>query len=427
MSLPFPTRARAPLRRERPTLRLADRRRRARDVLLACMTACACVAGCSASPREDGHAAAPPQADAPPDTTGGVAFRESIGRDDVIVHGKVRAPNGYTPIAGALVHLSARRPTDRGPGCGACVMIDDSTAFARTGADGTFELHAHEGRQWLVIDKGRFRRVARVAIGPGEITLGSLETRLAGASDPSTGDAAPNVLVVRGASDPIERTLAKFGLSADSVRVVEDASSLAAADALDGFDMVLLPCGFGWEMAYDPSVQASVRRFVRRGGRLYAADYRYAFVDRIWQGALDWERTPHPVEEPCDACGSLYEAPATVDDGLLAAWLSAQNVHDWVVRENYTKVTAVHAFSAFDKLGRAPLSVPKVWVRGLLDDGRSVPTTVSFEDGCGRVVFSTHHTEADSSAGLVPQELEIVHVLFDDEPCVERRAREPPR
>ena len=62
-----------------------------------------------------------------------------------------------------------------------------------------------------------------------------------------------------------------------------------------------------------------------------------------------------------------------------------------------------------------PVTVtPKVWVEGM------GPSTVSFERSCGRVLFSTYHTEADkgSETELLPQEKALLYILLEVAVCV---------
>jgi hypothetical protein len=61
---------------------------------------------------------------------------------------------------------------------------------------------------------------------------------------------------------------------------------------------------------------------------------------------------------------------------------------------------------------------PKVWITGNTPSVAK-PLTVSFERGCGRVLFSTYHTETSGSGGLKPQELALLYVLLEVGVCVE--------
>ena len=45
--------------------------------------------------------------------------------------------------------------------------------------------------------------------------------------------------------------------------------------------------------------------------------------------------------------------------------------------------------------------------------------TLSFEDSCGRVLYSAYHTEGEGGAtALLPQEKALVYVLFEVSTCL---------
>ena len=51
--------------------------------------------------------------------------------------------------------------------------------------------------------------------------------------------------------------------------------------------------------------------------------------------------------------------------------------------------------------------------------GQGNPATISFEDHCGRVLFSTYHTEGNADdATLLPQEKALLYVLLEVGVCV---------
>jgi hypothetical protein len=64
---------------------------------------------------------------------------------------------------------------------------------------------------------------------------------------------------------------------------------------------------------------------------------------------------------------------------------------------------------------------PKVWVTAQQGTSSAVaPTTVSFQNQCGRVLFSTYHTESGfgGSTTLLAQEKALLYVLLEVGVCV---------
>jgi len=81
----------------------------------------------------------------------------------------------------------------------------------------------------------------------------------------------------------------------------------------------------------------------------------------------------------------------------------------------------LHTHAATDPSGTTVDVTPKAWVMG-----DSSPSTISFEDGCGRVLFSTYHTEGSADDNtLLPQEKALLYVLLEVGVCVGPRL--PPK
>ena len=73
-----------------------------------------------------------------------------------------------------------------------------------------------------------------------------------------------------------------------------------------------------------------------------------------------------------------------------------------------------------DGAGGMKKVVPKVWAYGN-DNGKNRPMTLSFEDACGRVLYSAYHTEGDAIGGggkLLAQEKALMYVLFEVSTCL---------
>jgi hypothetical protein len=167
-------------------------------------------------------------------------------------------------------------------------------------------------------------------------------------------------------------------------------------------------------MSTDPQIQENLRGFVQAGGRLYVTDWHYDFIARTFPGYISWAGQS---EIACSGCQHLpYNAAAQVTDTGLASWLNAQSLTNFTLEKNYTTIDAVHEVEGTNSSGAKAMVTPRVWVKGKPDAADASPATVSFEAGCGRVLFSTYHTEPFSSE-LTPQERALLGVLLEVSVC----------
>lgn len=103
-------------------------------------------------------------------------------------------------------------------------------------------------------------------------------------------------------------------------------------------------------------------------------------------------------------------------DPDLAAWLGAQGITSPTFEKAYTRIKALHSVDTTDLNGQPTTVTPKTWISGQTPNGDR-PLTISFEQQCGRVLFSTYHSE--SSSGLLPQELALLYVQLEVGVCID--------
>ncbi len=349
--------------------------------------------------------------------------------------GKVLAPEKTIPIANALLYLTSTRPPaiPQNVYCDKCVKLTSDAAYTYSKADGTFDLPAYAtGKTFLVVQKGQFRRVREIDIAAGAQTVPNDATTFPAKSDPMNGDDIPKMAVVIGAWDHVEVTLAKLGLGTiknngifgDTVENAafdqKDPSLLSNGAALLGYHIVFIPCSFSSgttcntsQVSSDPVVKQNLKQFVSAGGKVYATDYAYEFVRQPWPGFLTWEQQTSTLGSAC--LTGAYDSPARVDDPGLAAWLTAIGETNVTLQQNWTRVVSTAPQPGLDEDGKAATITPKVWVTA---QQGGTPATVSFENGCGRVLFSTYHTEGNGSSALIAQEKALLYVLLEVGVCV---------
>ena len=340
--------------------------------------------------------------------------------------GKVMAPNGTLPLANALVYFTptAPEPLPDTAYCDDCVAVT-SGSYAISGPDGSFEIpDVPPASAWLVVQKGLFRRVRELQSLPAaEGSFGGARgvpndaLTLPGKSDRAKGDHVPTMAVLfdHAMYDRIDISLRKLGFT--SFEVKQDRTLLSDAAALMRYQVVFVPCGAQDDPAtIDPIVQRNLKSFVSAGGRLYVTDWSYEFVRQPFAGYLSWESETSTLGSA--AAGEWSGAAEAVDPGL-RAWLAATGNPTFNVVGNWTNLRAVNSQTGLDPKGDATTITPKVWVTGATPLGVR-PTTVSFEDRCGRVLFSTYHTEGSDGASttLLAQEKALLHVLLEVGVCV---------
>jgi hypothetical protein len=375
--------------------------------------------------------------------TGGVMIADGGKPAEAKAHlkGKVTAPEGTIPIAGALVYLTQQAPSaiPNQVFCDHCVEITSATPYVQTGPDGTFDLPSpYTGSLQLVVQKGQFRRVRPIEVTEGDVAVPAESTRFPAKTDDAAGDHIPRMAVVQGAWDAIEVTLAKLGLGTlkkgflgkpeidqanfDVLGPGDGSKLLSEGSAINQYNIVFLPCTGSsntdplcsdfWDAA-DAKVKANLAAFVAAGGKLYVTDWSYEYVRQPFPGFVSWVGETQDIGSAC-TLGEWSGAAEPKDPGL-DAWLKAQSLEPFDCEKNYLQIAGVHDQPGKDADGNPTTISPKVWVEA---SGR--PATVSFEQQCGRVLYSTYHTEADqgSFTNLLPQEKALMYILLEVGVCV---------
>jgi len=370
------------------------------------------------------------------------------------LEGKVVAPEGTIPIAGALVYTTttAPPPIPDKVYCDKCVKLTDGTPFTTTAPDGTFSLPTFLGEQYLVVQKGAFRRVRTITPKEGKQTVDKALTTLPPKTDKAKGDDVPKIAVALGAWDPVEIVLARLGLEAKitkggfipTVRVLsKDATGFAIYGTHDlgetspypsptklltdpaeisKYHIVFVPCTGSSDMSSEPkcsgvwgggATKTTMDGFVKAGGRVYVSDWSYEYVRQVFPGFVTWKGETSTIGSACQGGGG--DQTAKVEDTGLAAWLTAQGKTLDTVKDAWTQISKVNPVADLDPDGKAVTTTPKVWVQA-----NGAPATTSFEHSCGRVLYTTYHTQptSETSAPLEPQALALLYLILEVNVCV---------
>ncbi len=382
---------------------------------------------------------------------GGLAGGLSIGGNlstggspptGIELQGTVMAPNGTVPVSGALVYVTKTTPASIPDQvfCDRCVELDPTTPYVLSGADGSFNLGVPDLGNWvLVVRKGAFRRVRSISVNQlGTFQVPAEHTTFPRASDSVAGDHIPKIAVAataQGTWDHITDTLGKLGLAeldgyGDLVPGSESFDLYVGGGIGDGpselltdysilsqYHILLFPCALSWPDDYltNPVVLQNLRQYVAAGGRLYVTDFSYDILRQAFPEPIQWEGDDGSFGS---AETSSYDAPATVNDPGLEAWLAAQGVTGFSVQDNWTIVAGVQDYSAPDEDGITSTFSPTVWVSANVPNYGVRPSTVSYQYGCGRVLFSTYHTEPWGLSVLMPQERALLYVILEVAVCL---------
>lgn len=372
------------------------------------------------------------------------------------LQGKVVAPNGTLPIGGALVYVTDREPApipDKAY-CDTCITLSPFDGYGYSKPDGTFDIPAYRtGSQYLVVQKGQFRRVRRVEVVSGDQRVDPSASRLPSKNAPVSGDTIPKIAIANGGFDKVDSTLSNLGLEEfyvygydfiarpPGIDVKKGADALfGSAEEMGKYHIVLLPCATfsfsddnGATTCGSPSArtQAALRTYVDGGGKLYVTDYSYEAVRQTWPGMITWydrnmRALPNDASGLGTACRSGDEdTPGIVDDPALKTWLSALGDSAITLQASFTRMQKVSPRPGVDPKGNPVTITPKVWMSSQIA-GQTIPATVSFEQRCGRVLMSSYHCEGGSGATLLPQEKALFYTLLEVGVCVGDLPPPPP-
>lgn len=347
--------------------------------------------------------------------------------------GKVVMPEGTIPLSDALVYLTSTQPPPipTNAYCDKCVALD-SYAFTYSKPDGTFELPAYQaGEQYIVVQKGQFRRVRRIAVNPGTQAVPGDLTRLPGKTDAALGDTTPRMLIWPGQWDHVEKSLKKIGLQ-DFERFQPPPLDFNAYSQkmkeFPNYHIVFLPCAGGvnepgsgpmCSVTVDPKLKNAAKEFVALGGKLYVSDWSYEYVRQGWPGAIKWVGETSQLGSACSGGGDYA---AEFDDVPLREWMTAIGEGNAQLKAAWTAIEKVSPIQSIDENGNAFTQTPKVWASAKLGAAGTRPATVSFQDRCGRVLYSTYHAEGSDTAGgqgdFLAQEKALMHILLEVGVCV---------
>jgi hypothetical protein len=370
--------------------------------------------------------------------------------------GTVYAPNLEIPISGAVVYVTTGdpEPVPAGVYCAECVQISCNEHFVLTAADGSFELPATAGPQKLVVQKGQFLHVVDIDVAEGDNAVPANQGNLPGEWNPGAGMWIPRIAVVETFNDSIYNVLAKIGLgdvsgSGGLVNGSEQfdlysqpagGSLLDDLDAMSQYHIIFIPCMSQVEMGGLSAQRLdNIRQWVAAGGKWYVTDWANEYIYDTFPNY----QTLHGQD--FDPDHGYYDTTGVVLDAELLAWLEALPAPLKDIGGGHPNLLSLPTVGIIDNWSGID-SIPSVMVEN--DEGEQVdvghyawvegscpvcnpanelrPMTISAEYGCGRMMFSTYHTDEGEHAGLTPQELILLYIILEIGVCHEETPPPPP-
>jgi hypothetical protein len=392
------------------------------------------------------------------------------GADTTIV-GTLFAPNGADPVPNATVYVPAGdpQPYSDGIACDLCGTPAGGLASTVTRFDGGFTIpNAPAGTVKVVAELGRFRRVVTMNVTACQPNIvpkdpNTFGIRLPGKdADLDPRDHVPRIAVATGDFDQIECVLDRMGISQIDLYDDRYGGTLPATTGnffdllndrtrLEKYNLVIVNCtNDGFEAKFTPTVLQNLEHYVRNGGRLYATDWAYDFINQVPEFAPYLCYVPGGVGgvSPATSCPGTPQTPGEAHSNR--SWNAAAQVHDqtlanWLgVFPNTiinNQVPVQFNFVVINHTGDATHPTT-VWLDGDAMDPTLLPQydkgvrpmTVTFDyQQCGRVHYSTYNTEpaaaptdnatyryptCNNRTDFNPQERLLEYLIFETAQCV---------
>lgn len=216
---------------------------------------------------------------------------------------------------------------------------------------------------------------------------------------PLVPDDERRYLVVKGTFDKIENVLDRMGLTnvdlAEGVPLdpttLWTVSVFADYDALDNYDAVFVNCGVSevdFVAGLDGQSKANLRRYVQEGGSLYVSDWAYDLVELVWPDKINF--LGDDLENSAAEHGEDGNYGVDILDDGLADYVGANSLNIGFGFGNFAIVSTVGAGVTTYLRGNVGYSV-----NGGVSTLPDTPVTVGFNDGLGRVIFTSFHQESD--------------------------------
>lgn len=278
-----------------------------------------------------------------------------------------------------------------------------------------------------------------------------------------------NMAVITGEFDQIENVLAKLGYgeidaagrfditqpydftivdgtgSLDDAEFVNVDEFLADAEMMSEYDIIFINCGIDeTATASNPEVVLNLQEYVNEGGKIYATDWSYGFLENAFPWFIDFYEGGDDATH-AETHGAALEGKggitvdADVKDRTLGDWLDHVTVNNGSLKnvceisdedtdsvygarnidgtitigdflDSWAVVQGIHQNEGLED------SIT-VHLKGIIsaEDGvADLPLTMSTDLGDGKLLYSSYHTAHDCpTQGFWPQERVLQYLVFE--------------
>lgn len=324
------------------------------------------------------------------------------------VSGIVRAPNGRDPISKARVYV----PDDEG----------EPVVLTETAANGTFDLRGIPAGKGVPIwvEKGGFLRELSLDVAACAGATPT-EDQLRLPSKQSEGK-LPKLAVGIGDYDQIECVLRSVGIDdseftrpdgAGAVHLYQHRTNVAGAELyglfsnrekMDVYDLIFVNCTSNLMPAGPNEMTANIQQYVDGGGRLYATDWAYDYIEQVPEFApyIDFYGGGSGTASEPPHSMSSYGAAVSLSSGPLQATISNEALAGWLVAAAGSATAVITDFLdlwvLMDGTSTDASFPTTTWAKASVGVTPSQavenrPLTVTFDRGeCGKVLYSSYHT-----------------------------------
>lgn len=171
---------------------------------------------------------------------------------------------------------------------------------------------------------------------------------------------------------------------------------------------------------FSQGMTTELQNFVEQGGILYCTDWAYDYVEQSFPAMIDFngsDGTPADQAEDPNAAqigSGGIEVQGAILDNPLENWLTGVDCNDnedCLDADGFVHITSfLGAWAMMD--GPHPNANLQTWIEGDVD-GSTIPMTVSFNAGSGKVIYSSYHTVEEASPNWRPQERVLQYLVFE--------------
>lgn len=219
---------------------------------------------------------------------------------------------------------------------------------------------------------------------------------------------------------------------------------LSESENLSEYDIIFFNCGIADdELSQDPQVLANLQEYVEEGGKIYATDWSFNFVEDPFPSFIDFYNDEEDAEVGEDHhTAKIGEGGQTVDADIknddLAAWLENVPVNNGTIEEDCYSLAEEDVDArdgALNDDGTVTIgdflggwvvidgdhagyeNESEVWIKGVIESFEGFadkPLTVTKDIGDGRLLYSSYHTAHNCpTQGFWPQERILQYLVFE--------------